>query len=324
MEETTLGSGGSFQVNCKTILGAREGHTACILPSLTSPSKYSEDLVVIFGGRTGGPTTATNDIFLFLLQDDDKGILGKPVDIRGSPPIPRYGHSMNTLMANQSDDTAVIAVMSGGHSGEVALSCIYILSRSVDRDTDRSHLFWERIADMLKPRCYHAATVIQTNGRVDELFVFGGTSEPDDPFSSVGQPCFKQPIHRANNVEHSKDIAFFNDFNFPKLIGAAVCSCHLQSENNNMMLLSGGVQDHDSNVDEPPFQIIKWKIDASGAQLYPERARYSVTGCGHEFDLGAMVHHNLLLLPSSSNASISAALVGGGVPSFSFGQSFAR
>ena len=93
------------------------------------------------------------------------------------------------------------------------------------------------------------------------------------------------------------------------------------------MLLSRGVLDqesHDTTSDRAPFHIINWKLEADGTLLRPEMATYSVTGSEQIKDLGTMVHHNLLELPRSSNESLSTVLFGGGVPSFSFGQSFSR
>ena len=312
-------SAGSFEVNRKTLLGTREGHTACVMPSISSSSS-KEDGVVIFGGRTGGPTSPSNDLFLFKLQDDDKGVIGTPVDVRGSPPVPRFGHSMNALASMQSDDNIPLAVVSGGSSGKVSLSCIHILSRSLDSDTGKTHFLWEHIADMPHPRCYHSATVLQINQGVDELFVFGGTSGPDDPFSSIEKFVYKLPIQRECSVA-SKEIIISEEFNIPESIGAAACSCYMLPDKTGLMLLSGGVQNGDS--DEAPLHIIKWKVDSNGTALRPEWARYSITGCKGEIDLGSLVHHNMLNL-QCSRGSISAAFVGGGVPSFSFGQSFAR
>jgi len=311
---------GLFQVDCKVALGAREGHTAIVMPS---SRRSLEDGVVIFGGRTG--MSPSNDLFLFKMYDADKGVLGRPIDVRGSPPIPRYGHTMNALSAQDDNDTAPLAVVSGGRSKDATLSCIHIISRSIDNDTGKCHLVWERIDDMPNPRCYHAAELIADK----RLFIYGGTSDLTDPFSSssTNSSWFIQPIHRAANGEHTTEVAISNDVKLPKLVGAAICSCYKESEENNLMLLSGGVLDqesHDTTIDQAPFHIINWNFEADGTLLRPEMATYSVTGSEKIKDLGSMVHHNLLKLPRSSNESISAALFGGGVPSFSFGQSFSR
>lgn len=319
-------SAGSFEVSCKATLGAREAHTACVLPQITSCFVSRDDGVVIFGGRTGGPMSPSNDLFLFKLQDNDRGVIGKPVDVRGSHPIPRFGHSMNALASKQSDDIIPLAVVSGGHSGKVALSCVFILSRSLNSDTGESHLLWAQIADMPLPRCYHSATILQINDCVDELFVFGGMSEPDDPFSSPRKFSCKLPIQRDNNCA-SIDITISDGYKVPESIGAAVCSCSMPPDKPALMLLSGGVQVQDSSDmsdDETPFHIINWKLAANGTVLRPERAQYSVTGREQELDHGTLTHHNILNLPCSKNGTISAVLVGGGVPSFSFGQSYAR
>jgi hypothetical protein len=208
----------------------------------------------------------------------------------------------------------------------VALSCVFILSRSLNSDTGISHLIWEHIADMPLPRCYHSATILQINDCVDELFVFGGMSEPDDPFSSPRKFSCKLPIQRDNNCA-SIDITISDGYKVPESIGAAVCSCSMPPDKPALMLLSGGVQVQDSSDmsdDETPFHIINWKLAANGTVLRPERAQYSVTGREQELDHGTLTHHNILNLPCSKNGTISAVLVGGGVPSLSFGQSYAR
>eukprot|EP00986_Skeletonema_menzelii_P004980 scaffold1748_cov148-Skeletonema_menzelii.AAC.13 len=318
-------SAGSFEVNRDTFFGAREGHTACVLPSVSSSSSR-DDGVVIFGGRTGGPTSPSNDLFIFKLQDYAQGVIGKPVDVRGSPPVPRFGHSMNALTSKQSDNLLPLVVVSGGYSGQVALSCIHTLSRSFDSDSHNSHFIWEHIVDMPHPRCYHTATVVHISQGGDELFVFGGMSEPDDPFSSAGKFLYTFPIQRGDSGA-SKRIIIREDSNLPESIGAAACSCFMPRDKIGMMLLSGGVQDEDNRCrtnEEAPFHIIKWKLDANdnGTALRPERALYTVTRRERELDLGSLAHHNILNLPCHFGAS--AVLVGGGVPSFSFGQSFAR
>lgn len=313
-------SAGSFEVKRHTSLGAREGHTACVLSPIPSSSSR-DDGVVIFGGRTGGPTSSTNDLFLFKMQGNDEGLIGVPIDVRGSPPIPRFGHAMNALTSKQSDVGTPLLVVSGGYSGEVALSCIHTLSRSIDSDTGKSHFLWDHIADMPNPRCYHTATILQINQGVDELFVFGGMSKPDDPFSSSGKLLYKLPIQREEGVA-SNEIMISEESDLPESIGSATCSL---PNKRGQMLFSGGVQDGDSGHKtngEAPFHIIHWKLDTKGTALRPERKRYSITGSERELDLGSLAHHNMLNLPCDHGYS--AVLVGGGVPSFSFGQSFAR
>lgn len=312
---TLTTSAGSFQIDRNIEFGAREGHTAIVIPS---SRRSLDEGVLIFGGRTGGPMSPSNDLFLFKMHDTDKGVLGRPIDVRGSPPKPRYGHAMNVLSAQNDSDTAPLAVVSGGRSKDATLSCIHIISRSIDNDTGKCHLVWERITDMPSPRCYHAAGFVAVN----KLFVFGGNSDPTDPFSSsTNSSWFIQQIQRAANGKHTTEVDISSGFKLPNLVGAAIC------EENNLMLLSGGVVDqecHDTTIDRAPFHIINWKLEADGTILRPEMATYSVTGSEQIKDLGTMVHHNLLTLPRSSNESISAVLFGGGVPSFSFGQSFSR
>jgi tRNA wybutosine-synthesizing protein 3 len=311
-------SAGSFQVDCKLALGAREGHTAIVMPS---SRRSLDDGVLIFGGRIG--MSPSNDLFLFKMHDADKCILGRPIDVRGSLPIPRYGHAMNALSSQDDNDTTPLAVVSGGRSEDATLSCIHIISRSMDNDTGKCHLVWERINDMPNPRCYHAAELVEA----DKLYIFGGSDHTDPFSSSTNSSWFIQPIHRAANREHTIEVAISNEVKLPKLVGAAICSCYKESEENNLMLLSGGVLDqesHDTTSDQAPFHIINWNFEADGTLLRPEMATYSVTGSEEIKDLGTMVHHNLLKLPRSSNESISAVLFGGGVPSFSFGQSFSR
>ena len=312
---------GTFIVDHRVSLGAREGHTACLLPYTTS--SLSDAGVIIFGGRTGGPMSPSNDIFIFKLNDKDEGIIGSPMDVRGASPVPRFGHSMNVISSKQSGDNFPLAVIAGGCSGEVALSCIHMLSRSLDVETGVCHLLWEQIADMPQPRCYHSSTVQQIiDLDVDELFVFGGTSKPDDPFTPTESFLHKISIQRRDDT-FSKDCIISDDSKLPESIGGAACSFHTDKP-GSIMLLSGGIQSEDNSGDEDPFHITKWKFDAFSNVLQAESAGFSISGCRKDLDLGSLVHHNMINLQCNSSDSYSAVLVGGGVPSFSFGQSFAR
>ena len=214
-------------------------------------------------------------------------------------------------------------MISGGCSGGVALSCIHILSRSLDVNTGSCHLLWEQIADMPQPRCYHSSSILQIiDLDVDQLFVFGGISEPNNPFTPSESFLHKFSIQSIEDSE-SKDCIISNDSKLTQSIGGAACSFNID-KSSSIMLLSGGVQGEDRKDDEDPLQITKWKFNAVSNTLHAESARYSISGSGKDLDLGSLVHHNMIDLNCDSSGSYSALLLGGGVPSFSFGQSFAR
>eukprot|EP00956_Cyclotella_meneghiniana_P003192 scaffold3926_cov26-Cyclotella_meneghiniana.AAC.4 len=335
---------GRFQVEIVKSIGRREGHSACILPSMTSNNNLSE-VVVIFGGRTGGPLSPTNDLFFFTLQrvEDCKiGMLCKPSDVRGSPPTRRFGHTMTALKSSDNYHAHVegdpIALVTGGtgisHDGSIqALSCVYILSRCDNLDVGH-HLLWERLSCMQVPRFNHSA--FRCHGYV---IVFGGLSQFDDPFDDdmalKSGPCCE--VLTCGNG--SDKLIISKHHTIPSLVGCASIELKLDNaaqQSSQAFLVGGGIQTGGQTINNDkvrPLQIFQCIQNDETIDFVPSKINVvGSEGQDSSEDLGVCVHHCLVQLPSlkqqhrqhDTSYVSSCVLVGGGVPSFSFGQSYAN
>ncbi|KAL9186149.1 hypothetical protein ACHAXT_005387 [Thalassiosira profunda] len=333
---------GNFRVQPASGMGPREGHCACIFHRLGSEECASPSAIAIFGGRTGGPLSPSNDFFIYVSKThggEEGGMFGRPIDVRGTPPEPRFGHSM-TVLRNQLDAGSLqgepLAVVAGGTgvSGGAAmtLSSVHVLSRIADKESERSHFLWERVADMPSPRSYHTAFV---NDGSDSLFIFGGASEADDPFGPSKAPGNFSMSLAGNGITNS-------DGGLDEMtsrIGSSAAILQLGS--NDVLLQVGGATSPASLDSEPgsgaqkPINVFFFRPEQNGSIDQLKRDRTSsiehIGGSLNEgesrggVDLGACVHHCLAPLPKRKGSdTASAIIVGGGVPSFSFGQSYAR
>ncbi|KAL7517675.1 hypothetical protein ACHAWX_002582 [Stephanocyclus meneghinianus] len=350
---------GTFRANVVKSLGRREGHAACVLPRLPSalPSSStgaSGDAVVIFGGRAGGPLSPTNDLLLFSLHhchrsdDQDDGVaygtMCIPTDVRGIPPQARYGHSMTPLQAcdhcnKHLERGEALALVAGGMgvsdidgSVQVVLSSVHILSRCRNDDSESYHFLWERIEDMQLPRSYLSAIRVPlecSNG----VLVFGGINKADDPFDDeLGNsgPCF-EVLGCGNNSWVSDSSS--NECDLPLVIGGFGVSLD-NSPSSTAFLVVGGAKPCTlarSHEENDTLGVFRWKSNGKGSVEGPVKANTTILqNEGNVWDLGVCVHHCLVQLPTSTDTSdesttISSVLsVGGGVPSFSFGQSFSK
>jgi tRNA(Phe) wybutosine-synthesizing methylase Tyw3 len=375
-------------------MGCREGHTTCVIPrfdeyKLLDKDTPPPDAVIVFGGRTSGRGQGlrpTNDLFVYVtdpsynssLCNNDtasdnikennrhahssKGLFGRPSDVRGTAPEPRYGHTMNLLPNNTfvSNDATPFAVIAGGTgmsssvegtgaSSFVCLNSIYTLTCIVQveqRNDDkyphtRSHLMWNRIANMPSPRSYHTSVIYGNH-----MFVFGGYAEADDPFLSSPSLLSWCTIPLNSGIESTTatENSSVTD-EVPSRIGSSAVTLDLDS--STVVLLVGGARSttitathsHNEGCDSPlilfapknehhhhedyldsPMEFVRPRL-----QLLPET--------DGTVDFGSCVHHCLLALPQRQDDfgavvvpddTASAISIGGGVPCFSFGQSYAR
>lgn len=366
---------GIFGVQLSNSLGHREGHAACTLsPSRETFGVNRPSAVVIFGGRAGGPMLPSNDLFLFTLTEnhatgEEAGALGRPADVRGALPEPRFGHSMTALHCNKNRsgwsslhrEEPIAAVAGGtgvpnspgspGSPGGVAvsLSSVYILSRVIDLGEIFSHLVWGRVSDMPSPRSYHAAVMPPREQNCNFMYVFGGVvdvSDPLDLFGNTNQEIkndssgwFALPLFGKDAVAQ-----LGNDPKaaLPPFIGSSAAAIPLGPY--GVVLHVGGAKSAaDSNLDSDacgPLNILAFQSDEGTEASELKLARISSIGPANEeanegssvdavVDFGSCVHHCLVTLPKeesveSGDVTASAIIVGGGVPSFSFGQSYSR
>ena len=318
-------SAGTFRVKIVRNFGCREGHSACILPSL---SKYYDQpgAAVIFGGRTGGPQSPANSVFLFTSKGC-KGMMCEPCDVRGSPPSERYGHSMTALQncghCNQQIEGDPLVLVAGGigignDGSSQTLSSVYILSRCEVSGSDEHHFLWEQMLDMQVPRAYHIAVRVSSECQ-NSVLIFGGILHSNDPFDILSDEHVPRcELLVCNSV---KALAFCSKLTLPRLFGGT--GIEVQNiPGSNTILVAGGVQSESqsSNDDNGVIRILQF--NSSNNTIEPVKS--SSVG-----NLGVCVHHCLVQLSDANQEEpspgvLSAILVGGGVPSFSFGQSYAK
>ena len=322
-------STGRFRIKQEASIGPREGHCACVMPS-SNLQTNTNSAVLIFGGRTSGPLSPTNDLFLCTFTQSEENnqsiCLGRPLDIVGEPPQPRFGHTM--LVLNNRNHLAVIAGGTGVNTDgkSVSLSSVYTLSHMnlLNNESAGSHFIWDRISDMPNPRTYHTAFIEEKS---NYMFVFGGLKEADDPFGSNDDDFSNMMMIQLPFSGKSTDVINIDE-PLPSLIG----SSSLKSD--DLLLVVGGTKaltlsDAADEEDKSPINIFTKEQDEnkltratiSSVELLKQNEHSS-----GNIDLGSCVHHCLVALPKEKDdgSIASAVIVGGGVPSFSFGQSYAK
>ncbi|KAL7543281.1 hypothetical protein ACHAXR_012585 [Thalassiosira sp. AJA248-18] len=348
-ESKFVTNAGVFQVQLSNSLGAREGHCACVLPPTQTTETSDSNLlhaVILFGGRTGGPQSPSNDLFLFVLQpktqySEELTMLGRPIDVRGTSPEPRFGHTMtnlhNRLGSSPLQHGEPLSVIAGGTGTTCSsLSSVYILSRMVDNESQMSHFIWNRLSDMPSPRTYHSTFIEEQS-----MFVFGGLSEANDPFGAfenMNDTCFKHSLFAEDTATAQSENDTITRINeLPQLIGSSAATLELRS--SILVLHVGGAKlSADSNLGSDDahaaLNILTFQADKVSQENELIRAQISSikladSSSSNTVDFGSCVHHCLVALPKQRDAApgdeiTSAVIVGGGVPSFSFGQSYAR
>ncbi|KAL7546409.1 hypothetical protein ACHAWF_010789 [Thalassiosira exigua] len=368
---TLATSAGSYRVRSLDGIGGREGHAACALPSSANSGAARPHAMAVFGGRTGGPSAPTNDLFFFVPgaetgvarsregseEGGALGRFGRPTDVRGDFPEARFGHTMTALtrdVNSTSSEGEPLAVVAGGvglsrsSDGEpsnVCLSSVHVLSRVSTEgfgvEDGLCHLRWDRLADLPSPRSYHAASFA---GRSDRMYVFGGSAEVDDPFPSFddadghaeeGRSWFAVSLFGEGPGAHGKSDDAGDGCGTlpPGLVGCAAASLPLRP--NGAVLCVGGVRGSahpdSSDAARDPLSICSMpgEGDARG-NLARARVKIDLAGAASEngspgIDFGSCVHPCLASLPRREGVEVaSVLLVGGGVPSFSFGQAYSR
>ena len=215
----------------------------------------------------------------------------------------------------------------------MSLSSVYILSRiTYDESEFCSHFIWDRIQDMPSPRSYHSTFIDEGS---NSMFVFGGIEESDDPFvtsveDSSNALVVQLPLYEEHETDNSTNIIDQP----PALIGSSAVSFSFESRSSVLVVVGGAkspAYSDSENQDEQqgPINIFTTRMHENGSTKKFVRAEISsvelIDEDSNTVDLGSCVHHCLVALPSQQNEGFtSAVIVGGGVPSFSFGQSYAR
>jgi tRNA wybutosine-synthesizing protein 3 len=281
---------------------AREGAAACVVSGTS--------LVCIFGGRRG-PAQPLDELFFYAYPDRH---FQQPVDVRGSPPLACWGHSLTAL----SPDDGNIAVLVGGRNETAGLDSVYVLS-TVGNDLGSKHLLWESIVltSPIRPIFHHSAIVVEGS-----IFIFGGLSNPIDllePFSEE----MEDSIFSFKVSSSTTETVYVESV--PPHFGQASCAL-LASDSSNVshstILLTGGLpisSDSDTRSDDP-VQWLNYSRKKNEWHLSPQRIELEPTSSG---GLGPLIHHACVPVPSLSSDKLECVLVGGGASGFAFSQCFA-
>ncbi len=290
--------------------------------------QLSESLSLLWGGRKSPSKTAPADDLLVMNTSTNSCRIGTVQDVRGDLPRPRWGHQLVSLGGHR-------AVLLGGCNHEDgALDDIFVLHCFAQEETcdDSSapslgYLYWERLPIRLpSPRFHFGAALLNR----DTIVMVGGlesTTELLQPFESDTQStsspstvfAFKiatSPQKLSNpNTKATIVKVEAPEISFESFFGMACCT--LLSK--NLLLVTGGIlsSDVDTLPVQQPLQAY-WVStgDFSSLRIHRIGIEYAEAP---SLDFGSLVHH--CCVPISENELL---LLGGGAPSFAFGECYAK
>ena len=308
-------------------------------------------MFLFWGGRKSPSMPASPDALYILDTASDDARIGIVEDVRGELPRSRWGHQLLAL----SGDRAVL--LGGCNQDDGALDDVFVLhfctekknesSNSNDNDNgndiiSRGYFHWERLSIRLPtPRFHFGAALL--NG--DTILVMGGlesTRELLQHFevdtesagsASVTWACrigaSKKKREQHGSVPKSQAMNIKIETPGTASVGAfqsffGMACCTLLSK--NLLLITGGIQ-QTAAATIPADSVQAYWISCSSSSSILRIQRIGLgydrdTGGSIEqprFDFGSLVHH--CCIPIADNELL---LVGGGVPSFAFGESYAR
>ncbi|KAG7370837.1 methyltransferase TYW3 family protein [Nitzschia inconspicua] len=310
--------------------------------SMASCYIQSIDCILLWGGRSG-PKKPSDTLYLF---DTQKERLLKVCDVRGQElPRPRWGHALVAL------DCSNRVVMLGGCNGtDGAMDDIFVLhichESSNDKVFKKSSSFyfhWEKLSTVLpSPRFHFGTSLLQDN----VVLVVGGLDSTDQllPTMLHSQSCSTARVvaFTIGNLRFAGDATFNTECS---MVDTLLLDENVQDSTNDnlglcfglscctllkkhLLLTTGGVPIfHDPLSSSPSHEpiLVHWVYHrpSSNLPLRIQRIPWAfvpsmVNQGGMSHDFGSVVHHSCV--PVSDD---SVLLVGGGVPSFSFGEEYA-
>ena len=329
-EEVNVGGFGGKRV----ALTAREGCASCILPlQLESP------LIGIFGGRAS-PARPNNDLlFLSYSPGGDAGTLYSPTDVRGDIPEPRWGHSFTAL----SGEGGRLALVVGGRNELSIEQCMYVLSMRSDVEggpqSAYTYLKWDKITQTI-PRFHHCASYIsklkqnRSDSDTEIIIVQGGLSSTALITEEGMEQNMPSLAISLNAKERSCTIRECEESNLCPVFGGSMCT--LSTFREPIIFSSGGLASDAMKEEMHQENVIKIMnyIEAEDLNLCPSIQNIPYTMkeiSGNCIKFGSMIHHSCVELPplpqshaTSPEGCAEVVLVGGGVPTFAFGQAFAK
>ena len=321
-----------------------QGMAACRL----SPSGW----ILLWGGRTS-PTRPQETLHLW---DPQRQYLGTPISKTSTEikPTPRWGHSLVALSNNRALLVGGCTYQDKDGGGEsCALDDLFLLRWQEDTQS----FDWEELCVKLPtPRFHHVTTTVsqqQEETGEDIVFVFGGlesTRAVFDSFFTRPQKETDKGFFWACRIENTSQWSTTStkedrapiDTNAKMLeiqpssastklsscsrLAAAACTSTLSfvSSSPNVVIFSGGVTGTSTSNDddllplEPCFLSVNSFDDTANLIPVPVNVAKNSALAG-AVDFGSLAHHSCVAI--SSNEFL---LLGGGVTSFAFGDSFAK
>jgi hypothetical protein len=304
---------GDLEVTTVPKLPECQGMTAC---RISYDNNDLDGWIMLWGGRTS-PTRPQGTIYLW---DPQTHRLATPNAIRGTPPTPRWGHSMVALSGNR------MAVVGGCNLEEGALGDVYLLH------SHESYLCWEQVSTRLASPRFHHVTLVQQ----DTFFVFGGlqsTTNVVEAFETTNRSSKKAKnqsftwacrigetaIEGGTPTTGAKVLATkcaTNDgrqSTFSR-VGAAGCI----TNSGSLVVVSGGI-DCTMQGDPSPLESSFLSIDKDVVTITNIPIDIACDAGEEVIDFGALVHHSCVSLSEHD-----FLLLGGGAASFAFGDTFAK
>lgn len=305
---------------------ARQGLGAFLWP-LDVGSNLDEPLIVLWGGRA-----SPSKPFVDLLIHNPlavRSIFLKPCDARGEPPEPRWGHALTAL----SGKDGMLAVLSGGRNEHLSFGSVHLLSVHEGRDSGAGHFQWDRLETDVSPRFHHTSVVVDD----DTIVIFGGLSDPSNLLEGFCYPKCKLatkekcPITairvNGNNRGSMLRISATSNLEGNRFVGSscAITISDVSGSANILIALSGGIPtDSTIGMEQSPIYWCQVEIDNDSISLISRDDIELRLNDGNEtIDIGALVQHCCVPLPCTQANCADIIFVGGGIPLFAFGPSFA-
>ena len=297
-KETTLNG---YNVTWVPKLPECQGMVACYMPS--------NKCIALWGGRVS-PKQALQDLYLFD-PVREPSCMAVPNNVQGTPPSPRWGHSFVKI------NERTLMVAGGCNIEQGALDDIFLL-----HIVGESSFCWERLSITLPSPLFHHTAIVKD----DTVIILGGLQST----TKVLEP-FEMYPHENNNVlwaftldeSHQNEDGLFltnarviqsfqnnsNSLASLKRFGGSACNI------DSLTLVSGGLICSD-NSEPSPLESIFISFDQGKIRA---RRLPNIIPNDEDLDFGSLVHHSCLAIGGSE-----FILLGGGVTSFAFGNSFAK
>lgn len=333
----------------KTLLNVDWCQTVPDLQGMASCQLKPSNLTFAWGGRKSpARPSPTDDLYIF---DPPQTRFGIASDVHGDLPKPRWGHQLLAL----GEDRAVL--VGGCNYEDGALDDIFVLH--FVSENGEGHFYWEKLCTRLPtPRFHFGATVLKN----DTLLLVGGIESTKHLLQPFEDDDFENesPIAKTNRdfslmwayrFGRSKSKKSTGNSKIRKTkISRVIISKSLDSRGSgssnegwsgssflglacctllsgNLLVVTGGIKTNDESSRSSAIQAF-WVSSSnnngfSDDQLLLREIELGFdqqsNNNGTKFDFGSLVHHCCLSVGDNE-----MLLLGGGVPSFAFGESYAR